>query len=445
MNKQTLKSWSAGVLVLLSPLCGVAGMGAAPGDARVQAPLAAQPRPGTLDQSFGEIRPGYDFTGWVTTTFPPIPPYFPEASVQAIAVQPDGKIVAAGWAQSESPFRPAFARYNPDGSRDTGFGSGGSETIALGPNGPITGLVIQPDGRILVASGTTIGRLNTDGSLDVGFGSGGLATAQSGGVNVYHRAIALQEDGRTLAAGNLLGRFALVRYQPDGSLDAGFGAGGIATADAGSATALFPQPDGRILVAATTTARFFALLHFNADGTIDAGYGSGGIVATDFGGEGTGVALQPDGRFLVAGSAYGATLDFLVARFNPDGTADGIFGKDGRVSADFGKGEDEAHALVLQPDGRIVVAGRTVKVRNMMSESHFALARFAASGKPDDSFGKDGEVETDFFPNNEARRNSPVELDSIVWALALQPDGRILAGGYFAESSTASFIVARYN
>src|SRR6267143_1455503 len=154
MNKQTLKGWSAaesprrlllpaGVLVLLSPLCGVAGMGAAPGDARVQAPLAAQPRPGTLDQSFGEIRPGYDFTGWVTTTFTPIPPYFPEASVQAIAVQPDGKIVAAEWAQSVSPFRPAFARYNPDGSRDTGFGSGGSETIALGPNGPITGLVIQ--------------------------------------------------------------------------------------------------------------------------------------------------------------------------------------------------------------------------------------------------------------------------------------------------------------
>src|SRR6267143_856302 len=237
MNKQTLKGWSAaesprrlllpaGVLVLLSPLCGVAGMGAAPGDARVQAPLAAQPRPGTLDQSFGEIRPGYDFTGWVTTTFTPIPPYFPEASVQAIAVQPDGK---------------------------------------------------------MVASGTTIGRLNTDGSLDVGFGSGGLATAQSGGVNVYHRAIVLQADGRILAAGNLLGRLALVRYQPDGSLDAGFGAGGIATADAGSATALFPQPDGRILVAATTTARFFALLRFNADGSIDAGYGSGGIVATDFG------------------------------------------------------------------------------------------------------------------------------------------------------------------
>jgi uncharacterized delta-60 repeat protein len=403
-----------------------------------------------LDQSFGALQPGYSFTGWVTTRFPAPPPYTLKASVQALAVAPDGKIVAAGWATNISPHTPVVARYNPDGSPDSlfgGVGADGKTSIPVGYDGSILAIAIQPDGKILAAVGKALCRLDaTTGFLDVGFGSGGIATTQSGGIDVYHAAVAVQPDGRILAGGNLLGRFAIVRYGPDGTLDTGFGDGGITTADAGGARSFFLQPDGTFIVGATTTAGNLALLRFRADGTLDTGYGSGGILATD-GGYGSGVALQPDGKILVAGSAYNPTLDFFVDRYNADATHDLGFGKGGRVLTDFSKGDDEAEALLLQPDGRIVVAGRTVRTGGAKPERHFALARYTPEGAVDHSFASNGKAETDFYADSTDRRNPQLQLESIVWALAIQPDGRLLAGGYFdriAATSNASFIVARY-
>jgi uncharacterized delta-60 repeat protein len=249
--------------------------------------------PGDLDSTFG-VR------GKVTTDFGGF------ASASALVLQPDGKLVAAG-----GTFRFTLARYLPDGSLDTTFGTGGKVTTDFGHSDLASALVLQPDGK-LVAAGET--RQEDVGALD----------------------------------------FALARYLPDGSLDPTFGTGGKVTTDFGvfsQAFALVRQPDSK-LVAAGGTAGGFALARYLPDGSLDPTFGTSGKVTTDFGERASALVLQPDGKLV----AVGGISAFALARYLPDGSLDPIFGTGGKVTTNFG-GQDMGLALVRQPDGKLVAAG----------------------------------------------------------------------------------------
>src|SRR5262245_38181584 len=165
-----------------------------------------------------------------------------------------------------------------------------------------------------------------DGDLDVTFGSGGIVITGFGGGYDFANALALQSDGKIVAAGEtrsgLSGprNFALARYNIDGSLDTTFGGGGkVTTAISGGAASVALQSDGKILAAGGTTTGF-ALVRYNIDGSLDSTFGSGGkVVQTGFSGFSIGLVLQPDGKIVVSGARSG---DFALARYNGDGSPD---------------------------------------------------------------------------------------------------------------------------
>lgn len=229
-------------------------------------------------------------------------------------------------------------------------------------------------------------------------------------------------------------------------LDLTFGAQGKTVSDftggADVAQAMAVQADGKIVVAGSavntaTADTDFGLARYNSDGTLDASFGDGGKVITDIAGLGDtvwAIALQADGKIVVAGQSFTATnFDFALARYNSDGTLDASFGDGGKVLTDFIGNEDIAFALLILPDGKLVVAGHTA---DELNDLDFALARFHADGSLDTSFGKAGKVITDFF-----------ESDDQAFALARQADGKLVAAGAAINPDAAlgSFALARYD
>ena len=175
-------------------------------------------------------------------------------------------------------------------------------------------------------------RYNTNGSLDTNFGTGGIVTTSIGSVNDYASALGIQSDGKIVVAGYSYNssskfHFALVRYNTNGSLDTTFGTGGIVTTAVGSsydyAHALGIQSDGKIVVAGSSSngSKYnFALVRYNANGTLDTGFGTGGVVTTSIGSNwdsAYGLGIQSDGKILAAGySGNGSNYDFALVRYN---------------------------------------------------------------------------------------------------------------------------------
>lgn len=288
----------------------------------------------------GDLDPSFDTDGKVSTDF------FGDADAALdMVIQPDGQIVVAGSARNtDSNADFALARYNRDGSLDASFGSGGKVTTDfLNIFDQANALVLQPDGKI-VAAGITrdqmdrvdfaMARYNSDGSLDASFGSAGRVVSDFGGGVDAARGIAIQPDGRIVAAGASLvgmnGDFALVRYSADGSLDASFGVGGKVTTDffglSDGASAVRLLPDGRIIAAGSASTSTpntnFALARYDSDGSLDPTFGAGGKVITDFFGfsdNATALVVQPDGRVVAAGGANNVSstgFDFALVRYN---------------------------------------------------------------------------------------------------------------------------------
>lgn len=346
-------------------------------------------------ESTGVFDPSFDGDGIVLTSLTG------HGVVQALAVQPDGKIIAAGWSGTQNNIFLALVRYHPDGNLDTSFGSDGKVLSYWTGYTPAFAVALQPDGKIIAA---------------------GQASSDGGHFN-----------------------FALVRYNPDGSPDSDFGSDGLIITDFNGsndgASAIALQPDGKILVGGnsyngdpyTGTDYDFALARYNPDGTLDASFGSDGKVTTDFYHQddyGKAMALQPDGKILLAGSANDCPYAcFALARYNPDGNLDASFGNNGWVTADMEQSHDSAQAMLLQPDGKMLISGFS------WSEAyypHFAAVRYHADGVLDLGLGVDGKLITDWGYWAE------------VWALALQPDGKILMGGYASPESGQGFALARY-
>lgn len=363
---------------------------------------------GSLDTTFGN--------GGVVTADVASP-----SGAESVAVQPDGKLVVAGGAFNGSVGGFAVVRYNANGTLDGSFGSGGKSLTTIGPYyAGAHALALQQDGKIVAAgysyTGTSnyyiiaLARYSPDGSLDTSFGTGGQVLTTLVGYYDLAHGVAAQSDGKIVAAGYSLNiglftsDFAVMRYLPHGTLDSSFGGTGkVTTSIAGGfdqGYALVIQPDGRIVVAGSgqvASDTNFALVRYNTDGSLDPTFGTFGRVSTDFGSAAPsyvhGVALQPDGRIVAAGVMVVSGVGYMaLTRYLPNGTLDSSFGTNGKVIAQLGLTYDEANAVTVLPNGKIIVAGTSWQ-GNFARE---AVVRLNPDGSFDSSYGVGGKVIVSF-------------------------------------------------
>lgn len=347
--------------------------------------------------------------------------------VHHMVVQTDGKIVVAGQANVDGHYLFGLARFNPDGSIDDDFGTGGKVATSIATPGTDLGIAaaIQNDGKILLAGITylpngcgvfAVVRYNTDGSLDSAFDLDGKVNIQFSPINQLPKSIVIQPDGKIIVAGYAeihsdftYKNFALARLNPDGSLDTSFDGDGKVVTNVGSSwdygESVVLQSDGKILLAGNTlqngTKRVFALMRYHADGAQDSTFGVNGLVTTSFNSQHNAcrtVVVQPDGKILAGGGNgdFYMNSSFLLSRYNTDGSLDPAFGGDGMVVTNFDFNFNcGINRIVLQEDGKIVAVGYS-KVGSVIQP---ALARYHRGL----STGIDQPRQTDYaarvFPN----------------------------------------------
>ena len=377
-----------------------------------------------------------------------------------VAIQVDGKIVVVGAAQWGKDPKFVLLRYNPDGTLDTSFSGDGKVTTNFTRlEDAAWAVVIQSDGRIFAAGDAGFGtgnsrfavaRYNADGTLDTTFGGDGKVTTQFTRHDDPVAAAALQPDGKIVVSGGANwgggeSNFALARYNTDGTLDPSFGGDGRVTADFARrgdyANAVVVQADGKLVAGGYATYsrtngfNRFAVARYNADGTLDTSFSGDGKQTTDFtrrNDPALDLTLQPDGKIVAAGisKADGSNPNVALARYNADGTLDASFSGDGKVTTDFSGGYDQAYAVALQPDGKIVVGGATAGLGG-----RFLIARYDTSGALDSTFNGGGFAATNFTRH-----------DDFAYGLALQADGNlVLVGGSgWGGSNLGKIALARY-
>jgi uncharacterized delta-60 repeat protein len=408
--------------------------------------------PGTLDTSFGGgsgvnfVTMGVDPDGW-----------------RGVAVQPDGKIVAAGTCVSSTSKQFCLARFAADGSLDTGFGTGGKQFTTIGTaNATAIGLALQSDGKIVVAGscGATnaavfcVARYLANGALDTsGFGLAGVfvAPAVAGITNAVASGMAQLGDGKIIIAGTC-GRspvgFCVGRFTSAGALDTSFATTGIAAINVGSdysiANAMLALPDGAVVLGGQCLDNIryvhFCLVRFIGNGNVDTSFGSSGTFVNPMIGTSGGeilraLALQPDGKIVMGGQCFTTAggIDFCLARASAAGAADASFGTAGNVTLAVAPvaREDRLHSLQVMPDGRIVSVGGCV----INSGGWFDLcaARHNTDGSVDASFGTGGKF------------SAPLSaVDDLAFASAQQLDGKLLLAGR-CISPNGGHCIARYH
>jgi uncharacterized delta-60 repeat protein len=300
----------------------------------------------------------------------------------AVAAQSNNYIVAAG-ASSNSSLGLVVSRFTSSGIADTGFGSNSTGTVTsylpyYGVN--CTAIALDSQNRILVAgnngSDFFLLRYTDSGTLDATFGSqhNGIVLTPFDTGSAIAFGIAFDSNDRIVVSGQSGGKVAVARYTTDGDLDTTFGDAGQTTVTLSSGTfsggRVARLPDGNILVVGRTSAGAFALVGLNSGGSspgsLASSFNDGAVETTSFDSAAyvKGVAVQPDGKIVVAGFSGG---NFLAARYSSSGVQDTAFGTNGTLTIDFGD-SDIATGLALRPDGRIVLAG--------YSGSNVALAQY---------------------------------------------------------------------
>jgi len=400
------------------------------------------------------IDPTFGTGGRVTTAVSP-----GADTAFAVAIQGDGKIVAAGSTMDYPLSDFALVRYNTDGALDTTFGTGGVvRTDFNGGNDALAAIVIQPDGKIVAAGEAStppstnphfaLARYNANGALDTTFGSGGKVVVNASLTRDHISALALQSDGRIVAAGfadnpslpaSDAGDFAVARFTAGGALDTTFGVAGITTVDFigknDFANTLLIQPDGTILAAGAMTSPYLqkiALVRLTAAGMLDPGFGTGGKVVATFQGtsdRANALLRQADGRFIVGGNSY-ASRYYGLARFNPDGTYDTTFANGGKRWDYLVGSYKDLRALAFGPDGMIMAIGWAL---NVSTGYDLLIARYTSNGLLDTGFGAQGVASIDFGYTSEQ-----------AYALALQRDYKLVLAGGSATQSSRDFLVARF-
>jgi len=318
-------------------------------------------------------------------------------------VQPDGKILLGGDFYSANGYSFAVIRYDSSGQLDTAFGDNGIAICQVGATsltdniGNAIGL--QSDGKIVLAGGTynaggydfTSLRFNTDGSLDSSYGTFGVVLTAIGAGNDNCYSMAIQPDDKIILGGDIeVGsayQFALVRYTADGILDNTFGNAGIRIDSLGAndddyGYSLLVQADKKIILggtAKTSNNYDFALMRFDSTGVRDANFGIGGLVVTEFntvtGGVmdvGHAMTLQADGKILLAGKTYLDGSEFGLVRYNTDGSLDNTFGSAGRVVFKVGSGQHNCYGICIDNNDKIIIGGQV----SLGLPDNFILVRF---------------------------------------------------------------------
>ncbi|MEO8590002.1 MAG: hypothetical protein ABI432_11565 [Flavobacteriales bacterium] len=289
------------------------------------------------------------------------------------------------------------------------------------------------------------------GELDLTFSGDGIVTTDfPTNNNDYGTCIVVQPNGRIVVGGSSSSSngaaLALARFMSDGALDISFGTGGFVTTEVGSfptlddqLLGLAVQSDGKIVAVGSTFVNGggyqAVVVRYNTDGTLDNSFSGDGVRVEN---TGTGsddpffaVAIAADGRIVVTGRAQNANgYDVVVGRYTSDGVPDDSFNGNGFVVTDIAGLDDHASALVIQPDGRIVISGRS---ETIVGNDDLLLARYTASGALDSSFGIGGVVVSTFTTG-----------DDWAYSLALQPDGKLVAGGIVSGGFLGYMAVARY-
>jgi uncharacterized delta-60 repeat protein len=347
-----------------------------------------------------------------------------------------------------TPFTSSISDEMPDvlatapraGDLDTSFSSDGKVLTDFGGGTDVArAILIQPDGKIVVVGGSfstsgadfALVRYLRNGARDASFSTDGRVRTNFG-ANESASAVARQSDGKILVAGSDNNDILLARYLPSGTLDITFSGDGRVRTNLGVGefvNAMALQADGKIVLAGTSVTSFdcdFFLARYLPNGTLDTTFGGNGWVTTDLGGceQAFAMAVQPDDKIVVAGeSEADRPSDVTLARYLPNGTLDASFNGNGWVTTDL-RSLDIARGLALQADGKIVVAGE--------SGSMLFLARYLPKGTLDTTFGGNGWVTTGL-------RDSAVAT-----ALALQPDRKIVVAGAATDTGLNSFALARY-
>jgi uncharacterized delta-60 repeat protein len=347
------------------------------------------------------------------------------AGVNSLILQPDGKIIVGGQLDNYNGLsvNGGIVRLNSDGIIESSFNNG--SIIGFGASFQVNALALQPDGKIIVGGnfaqydGVNVNgrlvRLNSDGTIDSAFNNGSII-----GFNGNVFGLALQPDGKIIVGGNFAqydgvnvnGR--LVRLNSDGTIDSAFNNGSTIGFNL-PARSITLQPDGKILVGGDFTQYDGVnvngrLVRLNSDGTIDSAFNNGSTIG--FNSTVYGLALQPDGRILVGGdfAQYdGVNVNGRLVRLNSDGTLDSTFTSGG--SAGFNL---PVYSLALQPDGKVLVGGEFTQYDGVNVNGR--LVRLNSDGTTDLSFGGG---------------NGFGNLGAFVATIVIQPDGKVLVGGGF--------------
>lgn len=398
-----------------------------------------QADPGSLDT-------GFNTTGNIIKDFGA------SDSLCAVAVLPDGKIIAAGTTDVSGHDDILVVRYLSNGALDPSFSSDGSEITNLlaTSNETATAMALQPDGKIVVVgytdanSGTNLDmfvvRFNPNGGLDSSFGFSGKYTINPT-VSADDRAmgVAILPDGKIMIGGsartNTSTSFALARLTAGGVLDPTFSGDGYQEITAGysECQAMAVQPDGKIILVGESKSvgtEDFVVTRCNSNGTLDSTFSGDGIAKNNIVGKDAAYAitLQPDGKILVAGHANGGT-DSVVIRYLADGTLDPSFSFDGIYQNSFGS-LSSFSAVVLEADGKILLGGAS----GTLAGRNSTVVRLTSSGVMDSSFDGDGYVINDLKPGN----------GDFIFGMSFQPDGRLVTAGR-AGNSTGDIALSRYN
>ncbi|MCB0839579.1 MAG: T9SS type A sorting domain-containing protein [Bacteroidetes bacterium] len=412
----------------------------------------ASAQQGTLDQTFGNKGIAtLDFSG-------------EDDKAQAIVVQPDGKILITGTVDNGSNKNFGVARYHPDGSLDQDFGFNGKKQIDFfGDDDFAEAISLESDGKIIIAGTSlngsgdvffSVARLNPDGSYNLDFDADGKSSWKGAGTDksVSAKDVAIDANGNIMVAGTsdverhgvANSSFTVVRFLPDGSSTLVY----RASIQSQRAQAMTLQADGKVLVAGSiedidphTNFCLLRLKYRDSQGNQllrDNDFHFDGTVESDFGGDtesAYAVAVQPDGKILVAGSYQrnaNSNKSLLLARYMPDGTLDPGFGIfNGYTSLSSLSYDIELRDIVVQPDGKILVAGYTKEG----TQNSFVLRRYTSNGDLDQSFGP---IRTNI---GIAGTGGPG------MALALQSDGKVLVAGFAFTSlpNKNDFALLRYH
>ncbi len=377
-------------------------------------------------------------------------------NAHAMVIQPDGKIVVVGACGTTTSRDFCVARFEPSGALDDTFSGDGKVITQVGTgNSDAYAVAIQADGKIVVAGqcgnvGTRdfcLVRYNPNGTVNANFGDNGQVITAVGSGDDAAESMAIQSDGKIVVAGTCrLGSndaFCVARYNPDGSLDDTFSSNGTVltsvTADDDVGRAVAIQSDGKIVVAGycgdTSVSVAYCAARYLSNGDLDDSFDFDGKVTASIGNfldVASAIALQADGKMLIAGTTTLTTGDpaFSAIRVNPFGSLDTSFSANGRLSFSIGAGDDLGKSVAIQPDGKVVIAGTCA----VASSFDFCVARLNSDGTLDNTFSVNGSTITPISANAEDR----------VAGMALDGDGNIVVSGSCGAAPNRDFCVARY-